>query len=66
MTMLSALEESIGEVLEVREQSVHIPGPVMRGYAVAAMEKAADPNPEAYAPGLIEITAQVVVTFEIQ
>ncbi len=65
-TMLSALNESIGKVLEIREESVRIPGPVMRGYAVAAMEKTADPNPEAYAPGLIEITAQVVVTFEIR
>ncbi len=65
-TMLGALNESIGKVLEIREESVRIPGPVMRGYAVAAMEKTADPNPEAYAPGLIEITAQVVVTFEIQ
>lgn len=66
MTMLEVLNESIGRVLEIREQSVRTPGPVMRGYAVAAMEKTADPNPEAYAPGLIEITAQVVVTFEIQ
>jgi hypothetical protein len=29
-------------------------------------EKAADPNPEAYAPGSIEVTAQVSATFAIE
>lgn len=65
-TMLDALGESIGRVMEVREQSVHSPGPVMRAYSDAAVEKASGPSPEAYAPGMIEIVANVTATFEIK
>ena len=64
--MLSALNESLGKVVEVREQSVHPPTPIVRAYAATAVEKSSDSSPEAYAPGLIEVTAQAVVTFEIQ
>jgi len=65
-TMLVTLDELIGRVIEMNEQSFRGPSPVTRGYAVTALEKSAEANPEAYAPGLIEISARVVVTFEIQ
>ena len=65
-TMLETLNETLGRAVEVREQSTRIPSPVARGYATAAVEKSSDPNPEAYAPGMIEISATVMVTFEIE
>lgn len=64
--MLSGLDERLGRVLELREQSVHIPTPMVRSFAMASAEKAADPTPEAYAPGQVEITAQVIAMFEIE
>ena len=64
--MLSELGETLGAVQEIREESVHMPMPVVRASA-AMMEKSADaPEPEAYAPGQVKITASVVATFAIE
>jgi uncharacterized protein YggE len=64
--MVSTLDARLGKALEIREQSGNSPMPMTRSYAVSALEKASDSTPEAYSPGLIEIRAEVVVTFEIQ
>jgi uncharacterized protein YggE len=65
--MVAELGESLGRVISIHEQSVQVPMPVMRSLAMSpSAEKAADPNPEAYAPGSIEVTAQVSATFAIE
>ena len=66
IAMLAALGETLGPVMDVREQSVRVPSPEPRMYAAAAMEKAADASPDAYAPGELDIVANAVITFEIQ
>lgn len=65
--MLSTLNESVGRVLEISEDFADRPSPVYRAQsAMLSPEKAADPSPEAYAPGELEIKASVSITFEIE
>ncbi len=65
--MAGALGAELGEVLHINEQAVNVPRPVFRMEA-AAMAKAdgAEPVPEAYASGEVEVRAVVQVTFALQ
>ena len=65
--MASTLGNSIGRVLRVSEQGTSMPFPVMRDAAVESFAMAkADPEPEAYAPGEIEVRATVEVMFALR
>lgn len=66
--MTAALGTDLGRVLRITEHGSTMPVPLMRGammesYAVA---KDAAPEPEAYAPGEIEVRATVEVVFAIR
>ena len=65
--MSGALGVSVGRVLRISEQGGGMPIPLMRDAAMEgfAMAKADEPVPEAYAPGQIEVQAQVEVVFAI-
>lgn len=62
--MVETLDQSLGEVLTISEQSFDFPHPVMR--FDQAMMKEAMPEPEAYAPGEIEVRAVVNVVFGLR
>src|SRR5690606_4407871 len=65
--MASTLGHSAGRVLRISEQGMSMPFPILRDAAAAegfAMAKA-EPEPEAYAPGEIEVRATVEVTFAL-
>lgn len=64
--MTGALSESLGRVLTIHEQSFDMPRPMMRMAMEASMaDKAAAPEPDAYAAGEIEVRATVQVVFEL-
>ena len=65
--MTQALGESLGRVMMINEQSFDMPRPMMRMAMEAAMvaDKAAAPEPDAYAAGEIEVRATVLVVFEL-
>jgi uncharacterized protein YggE len=67
-TMAAVAGVGLGRVLRIAEQGTSMPIPLMRDMAVAefAMAKAADPVPEAYAPGLIEVRTTVEVMFALR
>lgn len=66
--LTSALETNLGQVLRINEQVFDFPRPMMElAYDRAAMSKeVAAPEPEAYAPGEIEVRSTVQVVFEIE
>ena len=65
--MASVLGNSIGRVLRISEQGAGMPIPIMRDAMMEsyAMAKAAEPEPEAYAPGEIEVRSNVEVVFAL-
>ena len=66
--MAETLDEQIGQVLRIEEQNIDFPRPVMQASA-RAFEKAEDaaaPEPDAYAAGEIEVTANVHVSFALR
>jgi uncharacterized protein YggE len=65
-TMVEGLDESVGRPVQVSEEIADRPVPVYRAEAMLAYDKGAEPTPEAYAPGEIEVRARVVVVFEIE
>jgi uncharacterized protein len=65
--LATTLDASIGRVMRINEQTFDFPRPMMR----AAMEmdqafKTEGVEPEAYAPGELEVRASVHVVFELQ
>ncbi|HET6566834.1 MAG TPA: SIMPL domain-containing protein [Rhodothermales bacterium] len=66
--MASALGVSVGQVLQMTEQSFDYPRPVImqREYMAMAKADSAAPEPDAFAAGEIEVRAVVQVTFSIQ
>lgn len=65
--MAETLGETVGEPLQISEQSLSFPVPMYRGLQEAAMmaKDAAEPEPEAYAAGEIEVKANVQVVFRL-
>lgn len=63
--IVEALGEELGELRTVNEQSFDFPRPVLRMEAMNQAAKDADPEPEAYAAGEIEVRASLHVTFDI-
>lgn len=66
--LAQSLGVAAGRVLQISEQSFDFPQPYFRMEAMAAQADAAQsmPTPEAYAPGEIEVTANVQVTFALE
>lgn len=65
--MVGALGSKVGKVVEIREEGVLPPRPYATTMRAMTMEKSsADPSPDAYAPGTLEITARVIITFSIE
>ncbi|MFT4605158.1 MAG: hypothetical protein ACI9W4_001897 [Rhodothermales bacterium] len=65
--LTETLGGSLGVVLDIAENGVQIPRPMiqMESMAMARSADAAAPEPEAYASGQIEVVARVTVTFAI-
>ena len=67
--MVSTLGVSLGKVIQVQEQGVNFPQPVLMreaGPAVMMSKAGASPEPEAYSAGEIEVKATVSITFEVE
>ncbi len=65
--MTATLGEEIGPVLTINEQSFSFPQPMMRmAQAEMVMAKGAEPEPDAYAAGEIEVHAVVQVIFALK
>ena len=66
--MAITLGTEIGRVLRVNEQGTSMPIPIMRDAMMEsfAVAKSAEPEPEAYAPGEIEVRATVEVVFALR
>ena len=66
--MAGTLDEQIGQVLRIEEQNIDFPRPVIQTSARAfdKAESAAAPEPDAYAAGEIEVTANVHVSFALR
>jgi uncharacterized protein len=56
----------LGEVLTLSEEMFDFPRPMMRTEMAAAGVRDAAPEPEAYAPGEIEVRARIVVVYRLQ
>ena len=63
--LAAALNASVGEALRIEERSYDFPRPMMRMEAAMGVEDA-EYDPGAYAPGEIEVSAEVNVTFRLQ
>jgi len=65
--LTAALNVQLGAVRTIREQHFSFPRVLQADQARATMmaESAADANPEAYAPGTIEVQARVGVAFDL-
>ena len=65
--IVAALGEDLGEIRQISEQSFDFPMPVFRMEAMqSAAKDAAAPEPEAYAPGELEVRVTVHAVYEIQ
>ncbi len=65
--MASTLGEEVGRALTVNEQSFSFPQPVVRmAQAQLAVSRSAEPEPDAYAAGEIEVRAVVQVIFAMK
>lgn len=64
--LAQSLGVNVGEVVQISEQNYQSPRPVARMEAMAASADAAQPEPDAYAPGEIEVSASVQVTFALE
>ena len=65
--MAATLDEEIGQVLTINEQSFSFPQPQIRmAQAQMAVAKSAEPEPDAYAAGEIEVRAVVQVVFALK
>lgn len=64
--MATTLGATLGPVLQIAEQGVVVPQPVLRMERMAAKPMADSSEPEAYAAGEIEITATVQLVFELK
>ncbi|PSR00436.1 MAG: SIMPL domain-containing protein [Bacteroidetes bacterium QS_9_68_14] len=66
-TLAQSLDVSVGEVVQISERDYDAPQPRFRARAMAGdAEQAATPEPDAYAPGEIEVSADVQVTFALE
>ena len=66
-TLAQSLDVSVGEVVQISERDYDAPQPRFRARATAGdAEQAATPEPDAYAPGEIEVSADVQVTFALE
>lgn len=63
--IVETLDQSLGQLRSVNEQSFDFPRPMLRMESMAMAARDAEPEPEAYAAGEIEVRAQLNVTFEI-
>ena len=66
--MANTLGAGLGRVLQIEEQPGSTPGPVVRQAMMETMaaSKVADPEPEAYAAGELEVRAVVEVVFALR
>ena len=67
--MSSALGVRVGEVMQIQEQSMNVPQPLMMREAapqVMLSKSSAAPEPDAYAAGEIEVKATVRITFLLE
>ena len=63
----AALGEGLGEIRQITEQMFDFPMPVFRMEAMqSAAKDAAAPEPEAYAPGELEVRVTVHAVYELQ
>lgn len=63
----STLNEALGEVRQINEQSYDFPMPIVRMESLQAAAKDADaPEPEAYAAGELEVRVSVHAVFALQ
>lgn len=64
--MVGVVGASVGTVITIEEQGVSVPQPIFRNFeAMASKDASGGAEPEAFAGGLIEIRANVVVVFEL-
>jgi hypothetical protein len=63
--IVETLGLQLGELRQVNEQIFDFPRPFMRMESMEAMSRDAAPEPDAYAPGELEVRATLNVTFEV-